>query len=49
MWTAGAVLSALREKGKDTPETRTAFDRTCDETPAYLQQQIAGLRFTKAL
>ena len=47
-WTVGAVLSALREKSKDTPEARTAFDRTCDESLGYLQQQIAALRFRKA-
>lgn len=47
-WTVGAVLSALREKSKDTPNGRTAFDRTCGDTRAYLQQQIEGLRFTKA-
>jgi len=48
MWTVGAVLSALREKSKNTPEARTAFDRTCDDTLPYRQQQIAALRFTKA-
>ena len=44
-WTVGAVLSALREKSKDRPEGRTAFDRTCDDVLVYLQQQIEGLRF----
>jgi hypothetical protein len=48
MRTVGAVLSALREKSKDTPEARTAFDRTCDKTVAYLKQQIEALRFTRA-
>ncbi len=44
-WVLVAVLSAMREKSKDRAETRTAFNRTCDETLAYLQQQIAALRF----
>jgi hypothetical protein len=43
-----AVLNAIREQGKDTPEARTAFDRTCTETLAYLRQHIEALRFTKA-
>jgi hypothetical protein len=47
-WTVAAVLSALREKSKDTPEARTAFDQTCHETLAYLTQQIEALRFTTA-
>jgi len=46
-WTVAAVLSALREKSKDTPAGRTAFDRTCHETLTYLTQQIEALRFTK--
>ncbi len=44
-WALVAVLSALREKSKDTPERRSEFNRICDEALAYLQQQIAGLRF----
>ncbi len=44
-WAVVAVLSAMREKSKDVYEARTVFNRTCDETLAYLQQQIAGLRF----
>ena len=44
-WPVVAVLTAMREKSKDVYETRTAFNRTCDETLAYLQQQIAALRF----
>ncbi len=44
-WTVVAVLSALRETSKDVYEARTAFNRTCDETLTYLQQQIAALRF----
>lgn len=44
-WTVGAVLSAMREKSKDVYEARVAFNRTCDEALAYLQQQIAALRF----
>lgn len=47
-WAVVAVLSAMREKSKDTPEARTAFDRTCTETLAYLTQQIEALRFTTA-
>ena len=47
VWTVGAVLSALREKSKDTPAAQTAFDRTCDETLTYLRQQIEALRFAK--
>ncbi len=46
--TAGAVvavLSAMRNKSKDLYEARTAFNRTCDDTLAYLQQEIAALRF----
>ena len=46
-WTVAAVLSALREKSKDTPAARTAFDRTCDETLTYLTQQIEALQFEK--
>jgi len=46
-WTVAAVLSALREKSKDTPAARTAFDRACDETQAYLTQQIEALQFEK--
>jgi hypothetical protein len=44
-WAIVAVLSALREQSKDVYEARRAFNRTCDEALAYLQQQIAGLRF----
>jgi hypothetical protein len=44
-WTVVAVLSAQREKSKDIYEARAAFNRTCDETLAYLQQQLAALRF----
>ena len=44
-WAVVAVLTAMREKSKDVYETRTAFNRTCDEALAYLQQQIAALRF----
>ncbi len=47
-WTLAAVLSALREKSKDTPERRSEFNRTCDEALAYIQRQIAALRFTQA-
>jgi hypothetical protein len=47
-WAVVAVLSAMREKSKDTPEARTGFDRTCHETLAYLTQQIEALRFTTA-
>jgi len=47
-WTVAAVLSAVREKRKDAPGVRTAFDRTREATPAYLTQQIEALRFTKA-
>ena len=47
-WAVVAVLSAQREKSKDRYEARTAFNRTCDETLAYLQHQIAGLRFPTA-
>ena len=46
-WTVIAVLSALRDKRKDSPVGRTAFDDTCDEILAYLTQQIEALRFTK--
>jgi hypothetical protein len=38
----------MREESKDRYEARTAVNRTCDETLAYLQQQIAGLRFPTA-
>jgi hypothetical protein len=44
-WAVVAVLSAMREKSKDVYEALTAFSRTCDETLACLQQQIAALRF----
>ncbi len=44
-WALVAVLSALREPSKDRAETRMAYNRTCDETLAYLQQQIASLPF----
>ena len=44
-WAVVAVLSALREQSKDVYEARRAFNRTCDEALAYLQQQIASLRF----
>ena len=44
-WAVVAVLSAMHETSKDRYEARTAFNRTCDETLAYLQQQIAALRF----
>ncbi len=44
-WAVVAVLSAMREKSKDVYEAQTAFNRTCDEALAYLQQQIAILRF----
>ncbi len=47
-WALVAVLSALREKSKDKAETRTAYNRTCDEALAYIQRQIAALRLTKA-
>ncbi len=47
-WAIIAVLSALREKSKDTPAARATFDHSCAETVAYLTQQIAALRFTKA-
>ncbi len=45
VWAVVAVLSALRETSKDRYEARTAYNRTCDEALAYLQQQIAALRF----
>jgi len=44
-WAVVAVLSAMREKSKDVYETRAAFNRVCDETLAYLQQEFAALRF----
>jgi hypothetical protein len=44
-WAVVAVLSAMREQSKDLYEARMAFNRVCDEALAYLQQQIAGLRF----
>ena len=47
-WAVVAVLSAMREKSKDVYEARTTFNRTCDETLAYLQQQIASPRFPTA-
>ncbi len=45
VWAVVAVLSALRETSKEPYEVRTAFNQTCDEALAYLQQQIAPLRF----
>ena len=44
-WAVVSVLSAMREKSKDVYEARAAFNRVCDETLAYLQQEIAALRF----
>lgn len=44
-WAVVAVLSALREASRDRYEARATFKRSCDEALAYLQQQIAGLRF----
>jgi hypothetical protein len=44
-WAVVAVLSALHETSKECDEARTAFNQTCDEALAYLQQQIASLRF----
>jgi hypothetical protein len=39
-WTAEAVLSALRERRKDTPGVRTYFDRPREEAPADRARQI---------
>ena len=47
-WAVVAVLSALREQGKAVYEVRRAFNRTCDEALADLQQQIAALGFPTA-
>jgi hypothetical protein len=47
-WAVVAVLSAQREKSKDTPAAQMAFDRTCGDTLAYLWGQIEALRFAKA-
>ncbi len=44
-WAVVAVLSAQREQSKDIYEARVTFNRTCDETLAYLRQQVAALRF----
>jgi hypothetical protein len=48
-WAVVSVLSAMRERerARGTPEEQAAFDRTCDETRAWLQQQIEALRFGK--
>lgn len=47
-WAVVAVRSAMREQSQDVYEARTTFNRTCDETLAYLSQQIAALRFPTA-
>jgi hypothetical protein len=48
VWAVVAVRSAMREKSKDVFEARAAFNRTRDETLAYLTQQISALRFPTA-
>ncbi len=45
VWAVVAVLRALRETSKETPEVRTAFNRACDDALAFLQPQIATLRY----
>ena len=47
-WAVVAVFSAQREQSKDRYEARTAFNRTCDETLAYLTRPIVALRFPAA-
>lgn len=47
-WAVVAVRSAMREQSQDVYEARTTVNRTCDETLAYLSQQIAALRFPTA-
>jgi hypothetical protein len=49
-WAVVSVLSAMRERerARGTPEEQAAFDRTCEETQAWLHQQIEALRFEKA-